>query len=274
MPAQIGRFPQQRRHTLYFLEEIRGVSPVYLDTEVDMTAVRDHRSAAKAEGRAYSHVAYILHAAGRVLLRHPQANAAIRGRGRPKVARYPEVNGKVTFDKALDGQRIVVAAVLPGLDRAELDQIQQGLDRLRDVEVGDAPQLKALRTLQRLPPPLARLLYHRATRPLAARPARLGTFAVTSLGHRAVDGFQSVGGTTITLGVGRVAPRPVVRDGEITIAPVMRLNLAFDHRVIDGAQAADVLTEIKEALETFPAADADADAEAADSPAQTTESRV
>ncbi|MDW6056962.1 2-oxo acid dehydrogenase subunit E2 [Streptomyces sp. FXJ1.4098] len=35
------------------------------------------------------------------------------------------------------------------------------------------------------------------------------------------------------------------------IAKVMRLSLAFDHRVIDGAEAADVLTDIKDGLETF-----------------------
>jgi pyruvate/2-oxoglutarate dehydrogenase complex dihydrolipoamide acyltransferase (E2) component len=41
-----------------------------------------------------------------------------------------------------------------------------------------------------------------------------------------------------------------VREGRIVVAPVLRLSLAFDHRVIDGAEAADVLTEVKEALES------------------------
>jgi pyruvate/2-oxoglutarate dehydrogenase complex dihydrolipoamide acyltransferase (E2) component len=79
----------------------------------------------------------------------------------------------------------------------------------------------------------------------------LGTLAVTSLGHRPVDGFHSNGGTTITLGVGRVLDRPVVRGAEIVSAPVMRLSLAFDHRVIDGAEAADVLGDLVAALEDF-----------------------
>lgn len=51
--------------------------------------------------------------------------------------------------------------------------------------------------------------------------------------------------------MGRIADRPVARDGAVVIAPVMRLSLAFDHRVIDGAEAADVLTEIKDALEAY-----------------------
>lgn len=59
-----------------------------------------------------------------------------------------------------------------------------------------------------------------------------------------------MGGTTTTFGVGRVLERPVVREGRIVVAPVLRLSLAFDHRVIDGAEAADVLTEVKKALES------------------------
>jgi pyruvate/2-oxoglutarate dehydrogenase complex dihydrolipoamide acyltransferase (E2) component len=51
--------------------------------------------------------------------------------------------------------------------------------------------------------------------------------------------------------MGQVADRPVARRGEVVVVPAMRLSLAFDHRVIDGAEAADVLGEIKEALENF-----------------------
>ncbi|MFC8078567.1 2-oxo acid dehydrogenase subunit E2 [Streptomyces sp. NPDC057307] len=243
---------RQRRHTIYFLEEIAGFAPVFLDTEVDMTRVREHRGAAKEAGRRYGVVSYVLHSAARVLARHPQANAAIHGRARPRIAEYDDVNGKVTFDKTIEGQRAVLSTVLTSLQRAELDDIQRQIEHFRDGNPETMPEFEALRKLQKLPPWLARFLFHRATRPLGSRQTRMGTFAVTSLGHRAVDGFQSVGGTAVTFGVGRVLDRPVVRDGRVTIAPVMRLSLAFDHRVIDGAEAADVLTETKEALESVP----------------------
>jgi pyruvate/2-oxoglutarate dehydrogenase complex dihydrolipoamide acyltransferase (E2) component len=113
------------------------------------------------------------------------------------------------------------------------------------------PEFAAVRRLQRLPMPIGRLLFQRFVRPLKRRAAVFGTFAVTSLGHRAVDSFHSIGGTTVTLGVGRMLDRPVARDGAVVIAPMLRLSLAFDHRVLDGGEAADVLTEIKEALEKF-----------------------
>lgn len=248
---QVTRVAPERRHTLYFLEEVRRASPVFLDTDVDMTAVRAHRSAFRLENRRYSVVSYVLLAAAQVLARHPQANAAVQGRYRIRVARYPDVHGKLALDKAVGGHRVVLSAVLPHLDRASLDDIQALVDTYRDGDPALMAEFDGVRLLHRLPGLLGRAAFRMAVRPLRLRHTKVGTFAVTSLGHRAVDGFYSVGGTTITLGVGRITDRPVARDGAVEIAPLMRLSLTFDHRVIDGAEAADVLTEIKDALEGF-----------------------
>lgn len=50
------------------------------------------------------------------------------------------------------------------------------------------------------------------------------------------------------LGIGRISEKPVVRDGEIVIAPVLALSLSFDHRMIDGATAQHALNHIKRLL--------------------------
>jgi pyruvate dehydrogenase E2 component (dihydrolipoamide acetyltransferase) len=50
------------------------------------------------------------------------------------------------------------------------------------------------------------------------------------------------------LGIGRIAEKPVVRDGEIVIAPVLALSLSFDHRMIDGATAQQAMNHIKRLL--------------------------
>lgn len=51
------------------------------------------------------------------------------------------------------------------------------------------------------------------------------------------------------LGTGRISKKPVVKNGEITIAPVMALSLSFDHRLIDGATAQNFVNYIKQLLE-------------------------
>jgi pyruvate/2-oxoglutarate dehydrogenase complex dihydrolipoamide acyltransferase (E2) component len=260
--VKITPIARERRHTLYFLQEIRAFSPVFLDTDVDMTAVVRHRETR----HKYSVVTYVLYTAARVLAAHPEANAAIRGRRRVRVARYTSVNGKFTLDRTLNGQRIVLSTVLPDLQRASLGDIQQQVDHFRLGDPAVMPEFAAARLLHRLPSPLGGLLFRVGVRPLSRRATRFGTFAVTSLGHRPVDGFYSVGGTTITLGVGRIVDRPVVRDGNVVVAPSMRLSLTFDHRVVDGAEAADVLADINHGLHNFTDP-GDGDGEVAGEPA-------
>jgi len=51
------------------------------------------------------------------------------------------------------------------------------------------------------------------------------------------------------LGMHRIEDRPVVRDGQIVIRPMMYLALSYDHRVVDGREAVTFLLRIKEAIE-------------------------
>lgn len=50
------------------------------------------------------------------------------------------------------------------------------------------------------------------------------------------------------LGTGRISEKPVVKNGEIVVAPVMALSLSFDHRLIDGATAQNFMNYIKQLL--------------------------
>ena len=56
------------------------------------------------------------------------------------------------------------------------------------------------------------------------------------------------------LSIGRIAERPVVRDGELAVAPTGYVSLTFDHRVVDGARAAEfglaVIGRLEGVLET------------------------
>ena len=73
-------------------------------------------------------------------------------------------------------------------------------------------------------------------------PAELrgSTFTVTSAGKLAglfvtpLVNHPEVG----ILGVHRIGPRPVVRDGEIVVRAMGNISVTFDHRVVDGARAA------------------------------------
>ena len=78
-----------------------------------------------------------------------------------------------------------------------------------------------------------------------------GTFTITNGGV-----FGSMLSTPILsppqagiLGMHRIEERPVVRDGQIVIRPMMYLALSYDHRIIDGREAVTFLVRVKEAIE-------------------------
>lgn len=97
-------------------------------------------------------------------------------------------------------------------------------------------------------------------RDLAAR-AREGKLAPNELKGSTITitNVGSVGGLFFTpvinwpevaiLGVGRIAQKPIVKNGQIAIGHVMALSLSFDHRLIDGATAQKALNDVKRLLE-------------------------
>jgi pyruvate dehydrogenase E2 component (dihydrolipoamide acetyltransferase) len=52
------------------------------------------------------------------------------------------------------------------------------------------------------------------------------------------------------LGVHRIGPRAVVRDGEIVVRTVGNVSVTFDHRVVDGARAAEFTLAVIARLES------------------------
>lgn len=77
------------------------------------------------------------------------------------------------------------------------------------------------------------------------------TFTISNLGMYGVEAFSAVIAPPegAILAVGSILDKPVVRNGRVTAGKRMRLNLACDHRIIDGTAAAAFLKEVKELLE-------------------------
>jgi pyruvate dehydrogenase E2 component (dihydrolipoamide acetyltransferase) len=78
-----------------------------------------------------------------------------------------------------------------------------------------------------------------------------GTFTISNLGAYHIDEFSAIINPpeSAILAVGRAAETPCVRDGQIVIRPMMNLTVSIDHRVIDGAQAAQFMKRLKDILE-------------------------
>jgi pyruvate/2-oxoglutarate dehydrogenase complex dihydrolipoamide acyltransferase (E2) component len=137
---------------------------------------------------------------------------------------HPELNAR------LEGDEIVY------LDRYDLGVAVQTDAGLLVPVVRDC----ATRSVEELRDAVDALVEKARAGTLAPEELRGSTFTVTSAGK--------LGGLFVTplvnhpevaiLGVHRIAPRPVVRDGEIVVRQIGNVSVTFDHRVVDGARAA------------------------------------
>lgn len=77
-----------------------------------------------------------------------------------------------------------------------------------------------------------------------------GTFTITNLGMYEIDEFTPIINPPEAgiLGVGAIVDTPVAIEGRVEIRPVMTLSLTYDHRIVDGAPAAQFLQQVKKLL--------------------------
>lgn len=78
------------------------------------------------------------------------------------------------------------------------------------------------------------------------------TFTITNLGgYGSVDWFTPIINPpeSAILGIGRTIDKPVAVKGEVVVRPMMGISLSFDHRIIDGAPAAEWLAVLIQLIE-------------------------
>lgn len=77
------------------------------------------------------------------------------------------------------------------------------------------------------------------------------TFSISNLGMFGIESFTSIINqpNSCILSVGAILEKPIVRNGEIKVGHIMKLSLACDHRVVDGATGAQFLQTLKGYLE-------------------------
>jgi pyruvate dehydrogenase E2 component (dihydrolipoyllysine-residue acetyltransferase) len=204
------------------MAESKATAPhFYLEAEVDMSRAVEGRGRIKAAAKEGDVVPsfndMVVKAAALALREFPRANGAYRD---GRVEQYSRINVGVAV-AAQD------ALVVPTV----FDADAKGL---REIAAETRALAQRVREGQITPPELSG-----------------GTFTVSNLGMYGITNFSAVINPpqAAILAVGSIVERPVVRDGEIATAHLMPLNLACDHRILYGADGAQLLARIRELLE-------------------------
>jgi pyruvate dehydrogenase E2 component (dihydrolipoamide acetyltransferase) len=193
-----------------------------LQTDVDMEeCVRlraELKRAASAELGTPTYNDMVVKASALALREHPRANGSYRD-GRLQL--YSRINVGV----AVAAQHALVVPTVFDADEKSLGEIARETRALAE----------RVRAATITPPELGG-----------------GTFTVSNLGMYGVRSFAAIINPpqAAILSVGSLEPRPVARDGEVVVRHTMTLTLACDHRILYGADAAQLLARVRELLES------------------------
>jgi pyruvate dehydrogenase E2 component (dihydrolipoamide acetyltransferase) len=194
-----------------------SVPHFFLVKTVDAGKLLEAQKRVSAGGSAVTVTDVLIALLARVLANHPQMNASWTGSA---IRQNPHVNISVAM-AVKDG---VVGAVIPAANTSKLPEISK--QRRELTERARAGRL---------------------------HPADLtgGTFTLSNLGMYKVDAFSAIitPPQAAVLAVGAIADAVVAVDGKPAVQPRMTMTLSSDHRVVDGARAAEFLAALAAAIE-------------------------
>jgi pyruvate dehydrogenase E2 component (dihydrolipoamide acetyltransferase) len=212
------------------LVESKQTIPHYQVTvEVDMDALMDLREQLNeqlsAQGVKLTVNDFLVRACALAMHQHPFVNSSWDGSGKQAAIRqHGNVNIGVAVALPEERGGGLVVPVLPDTDRMGLRTISSETRRLA----------KKARE-----------------KGLSVEDMEGGTFTISNLGMFGVAHFTAIINppNACILAVGAAREIPVVRDGQLMIGSVMSMTMSSDHRIVDGAMAAQYLNTVKGMLE-------------------------
>lgn len=191
---------------------------ITLIVEVDASEMKRFRERLKLfENIDVSYTDILVKAVAKALTRHPILNSTLTGN---EVRVFQDVNIGVAVASPLG----LVVPVIHGAENLTLTEIaKRSRELIKKAKEGS----------------------------LTRQDLTGGTFTITNLGMYGVDIFTPIINPpeTAILGVGRIRETPTVEEGRIAVKPTMFLSLSVDHRVVDGAPAAEFMQTLKKILE-------------------------
>jgi pyruvate dehydrogenase E2 component (dihydrolipoyllysine-residue acetyltransferase) len=193
----------------------------FVTREVDAAALNEARQELapqldKSHNVKLTHTDLLVALVARVLQHHARLNASF-------INQSVHTNAQINIGLAMAVDDGVVAAVIQNADKATLAEIAHQRRDLAD-----------------------------RARAGKLRPADLsgGTFTISNLGMYSVDAFTAIiiPPQAAILAVGAITDRVVPLNGRPAIRPTMTVTLSCDHRVVDGARAAEFLRDLAAAI--------------------------
>jgi pyruvate dehydrogenase E2 component (dihydrolipoamide acetyltransferase) len=212
----------RRKIAEHMNQSARSVARVGLTLEADVTALIDWRAGLETDGAKVSYNVLLAKLVGTALREFPYMNARLDD---DAILEIDDVNVGI----AVDAERGLLVPVLREADKKQVSALQEEYEALTQRALQGKSTLDDLEG---------------------------GTFTITNLGSLEIERFMPIINVPecAILGVGAIVKKPVVVGDQIEVRPMMALTLAFDHRLVDGAQAARFLQRVKHLIQEVPEA--------------------
>lgn len=222
-PETREKIPAMRRAIAKAMVNSKHTAPhVTLMDEVEVQALWDHRKkfkeVAAEQGTKLTFLPYVVKALVSALKAYPALNTSLDDATEEIVHKH-----YYNIGIAADTERGLLVPVVKNADRKSIfaisDEINELAVKARDGKLSPSEMKGASCTISNIG-------------------SAGGQWFTPVINHPEVA----------ILGIGRIAQKPIVKDGEIVAAPVLALSLSFDHRQIDGATGQSAMNHIKRLL--------------------------
>lgn len=241
-----------RRSISQYVQLAKRLNHVTMNTEI-----RAARLQAFCQESGIGYTPVLLKLIGELAGRHPRLNAVLSRRVlRQRIFLPEDVDVSIAVEKTWRGETFVTTPLVRQVNRKSLAGIAVEIKDLVRQPFENRPDFGALRLFNLLPDFLKAIVL----RCICGNPHLFkqffGTVGFTNLGKFGVVDIVPVPAwlNTMIFAVGSIQDRPVVRDGAVTIEPVMHLTMSFNHSVMDGGAAARILADLRQTIESgvFP----------------------
>jgi pyruvate/2-oxoglutarate dehydrogenase complex dihydrolipoamide acyltransferase (E2) component len=226
----------------------RGAARGYLFLDVDMTEAEQFRAKLSQRGDRITVTAILLKAIATAQRLYPQSMQGYM----PLNLRLNihEIAGGFTVERMIDDKPAVFFGVIDKPQEKEITQIAAELREFGASEIAQQPKLQMQDSFAKVPAWIRRIVFNLGLiLPQLRLAVNHATFGLSTLGKYGVVTAFGPCVCACTFGVGTVEDRPVVRDGQVTIRPMVTIALSFDQRILDTAPAAMFMRDVKELIE-------------------------
>lgn len=240
MPSSAGEiraFARLRNFVLDIVAEGSRKPTINLLLEADAGVIRERLAAHRAAGGApVSLTSYVTGSFVAAIVQDKRMQAYRLGRSR--LILFDDVDAAVMVEREWEGATLPVFQIVRAAQGKSATDIHRELQNARSAPLGvEGPMAAFEMWFFLLPGFLRRIVWMFVRRNPYWFKDVAGTVGVTSMGMwtSGTAVVQPITPMTLTLSIGAIARKPVLRDNQVVAGEVLHLNLSADHSVIDGA---------------------------------------